>query len=664
MTQTDTREVDAAPAAPRAATATTRARNAAIAAVLPFDDRQGFADAARGFVATIDPPTIRDGRGSVVWDLTPYDFLDAEAPDTVHPSLWRMAQLNRHHGLFRVSDRIHQVRGFDIANMTVVEGDTGFIVIDPLTCVETAGAALDLVRAHLGDRPVTAVIYSHSHADHFGGVKAVVDEADVRAGRVPLVAPAGFYEHAVSENVHAGVAMGRRAQFMFGARLPRGPRGHVTTGLGVTLPHGTMTLIEPNDVIGTTGTERVLDGVRFVFQFTPGAEAPAEMNFHLPELRALCMAETVSQQMHNLYTPRGAQVRDALAWSTYLDEAIRLFGADSDVLFISHHWPTWGTDRIVEQIGMHRDLYRYIHDETLRLANHGYGPTEIAELVQLPEQLDTFWANRGCYGALNHNVKAVYQLYLGWFDGNPANLHPLPPAEAGRRYVELMGGRDTVLARAREAFDAGDHRWAAELGKHALAADPGYQPVRDLQADVFEQLGYQAESGPWRNFYLLGAEELRHGTPRNRPFGAAGPDVVAGMSGELLLDYLAIRLNGPAAAREHLRIGLHVTDTGERFLLTVRNGLLRHSRDDAAPEPDTALHVDHRTLAALTHGGITLDDAEGRGSARVHGRRDDVRRLFALLDTFTGSFDVVAPNPPPAGWAGPANPTSMSRSCQ
>nr|WP_222132427.1 alkyl sulfatase dimerization domain-containing protein [Pseudonocardia sp. C8] len=641
----DTNDV-AEDTAPRAASAATRTANATVRETLPFDDRQAFEDAARGFVATIDPPTIRNERGTVVWDLTPYDFLDAEAPDTVHPSLWRMAQLNRHHGLFRVSDRIYQVRGFDISNMTVIEGDTGFIVIDPLTCVETARAAIDLVRAHLGDRPVTAVIFSHSHADHFGGVRAVAAEADVRAGRIPVVAPAGFYEHAVSENVHAGVAMRRRAEFMFGARLPRGPRAHVTTGLGVTLPRGTTTLIEPNDVIATTGTERVLDGVRFVFQFTPGAEAPAEMNFHLPDLRALCMAETVSQQMHNLYTPRGAQVRDALAWSNYLDEAIRLFGADSDVLFISHHWPTWGSERIVHQIGMHRDLYRYIHDETLRLANHGYGPVEIAELVQLPEQLSTFWANRGCYGALNHNVKAVYQLYLGWFDGNPANLHPLPPAETGGRYVELMGGLDTVLDRAREAADAGDHRWAAELLKHALAADPGHRPTRELQADVFEQLGYQSESGPWRNFFLLGAEELRNGTRRPRSTEAGSSDVVSGMSSELLLDYLAIRLNGPAAARVHLRIGLHLTDTGERFLLTVQNGLLRHSRGSTTP--DTTLHLEHRTLAALAHGGTTLEAAERNGATRVDGRRDDVGRLFALLDTFTGSFDVLAPNPPPA----------------
>lgn len=628
-----------------AASAATRAGNAAVAEVLPFDDRQGFHDAARGFLGTIDPPTIRNERGAVVWDLTPYSFLDAEAPDTVHPSLWRMAQLNRHHGLFRVRDRIHQVRGFDISNMTIVEGDTGFVVIDPLTCVETARAAIELVRAHLGDRPVTAVVYSHSHADHFGGVKAVVDEDDVRAGRVPVVAPAGFYEHAVSENVHAGVAMSRRAQFMFGARLPRGPRGQVTTGLGVTLPLGTTTLIEPNDVIGTTGTERVLDGVRFVFQFTPGAEAPAEMNFHLPDLRALCMAETVSQQMHNLYTPRGAQVRDALAWSAYLDEAIRLFGAQSDVLFISHHWPTWGTEQIVQLIGMHRDLYRYIHDETLRLANHGYTPIEIAEQVQLPDRLATFWANRGCYGALNHNVKAVYQRYLGWFDGNPAHLHPLPPADAGRRYVALMGGRDTVLVRAREAFDAGDYRWAAELLAHAVAAEPRHQPTRELQADVFEQLGYQAESGPWRNFYLLGAEELRHGTPPARSARAVGADLVAGMSGELLLDYLAIRLNGPAAARDHLRIGLHVTDTGDRFVVTVENGVLRHARDDGAPAPDATVHLDHRTLAALAHGGTTIDDAERDGAARLGGRRADVQRLFALLDTFTGAFDVVAPHP-------------------
>ena len=645
MTQIDTPGLETAPA-PRAATASTRASNAAVASVLPFADRTGFSDAARGFVATIDPPTIRNADGKLVWDLTSYAFVADEAPDTVHPSLWRMALLNLHHGLFRVSDRIYQVRGFDMANMTVIEGDTGYIVIDPLTCVETARAALDLVRAQLGDRPVTAVIYTHCHADHFGGVRGVVDEREVRGARVPVLAPTGFFEHAVSENVHAGVAMSRRAEFMFGARLPRGARGQITTGLGMTLPLGTMSLIEPTDLIATTGTERVLDGVRFVFQLTPGAEAPAEMNFHLPQFRALCMAETVSQQMHNLYTPRGAQVRDALAWSNYLDEAIRLFGAQSDVLFICHHWPTWGAERIVEQIGMHRDLYRYIHDETLRLANHGYTPTEIAEMVQLPEQLSNFWANRGCYGTLNHNVKAVYQRYLGWFDGNPANLHPLPPTEAGRRYVQLIGGPDTVLARGREAFDAGDYRWAAELVKHLLAAEPGNRPARELQADVFEQLGYQAESGPWRNFYLLGAHELRNGTPPAKERASGGTDLAAGIRAELLLDYLAIRLIGPAAAAEHLRIGLHITDTGEWFLLTVKNGVLRYTGGGMEPAAETALHLNHLTLAALADGGITLEAAERHGTARVEGPRDALERLFALLDRFTGAFDVVAPNPP------------------
>jgi alkyl sulfatase BDS1-like metallo-beta-lactamase superfamily hydrolase len=619
----------------------TAARHATAAAGLPWEDRRAFEDVSRGRIAAIEPPIIRDESGAVVWDLTAYSFVAGDAPATVHPSLWRLAELNRHHGLFEVTDGVYQVRGYDAANMTVIVGEHGYVVVDPLTCVETAAAALDLVRRELGDRSVTAVVFTHCHIDHFGGVKGVVDEEDVRAGRVPVVAPAGFYEHAVKENVYAGVAMGRRSGFMFGGRLPRNACGHVMIGISPGVATGRSTLIRPTHEVRATGEEMVLDGVRFVFQFVPDTEAPAEMNFHLPQRRALCMAETVSQQMHNLYTPRGAMVRDAVAWSEAIDEALWLFGDDSDVLFICHQWPTWGGERIAELLGAHRDLYRYLHDETLRLANHGYTPNEIAELVELPASLAGFWANRGCYGSVSHNTKAVYQRYLGWFDANPANLEPLPPVEAGRRYVELLGGVDAVVEHAAKAQEAGEGRWAAELLKHALATDPGHRPARLLQAEVFEQLGYQAESGAWRNFYLVGAMELRHGVPGGKAFANVSPDLLAGMTVEMVVDYLAIRLNGPRAADAALRIGLEVTDSGQRLLLVVHNGVLRHEPMTEAPAG--TLRISHAALTGLAYGTTTLDEVITSGAAEVTGARADLDVLLGLLDTFTGAFDVVTP---------------------
>lgn len=633
----------------REAGPTTTGRHAAAVAALPWADRRAFEDVRRGRIASIEPPVIRDSMGRVVFDLTTYDFVDGEAPATVHPSLWRIAQLHRNHGLFEVTDGVYQVRGYDAANMTVVAGERGYVVIDPLTCVESSAAALDLVRRHLGDRPVTAVVHTHCHIDHFGGVKGVVDEADVRAGRVPVVAPVGFYEHAVSENVSAGVAMGRRSGFMFGGALPKSARGHVMNGSCAAVATGRKSLIRPTHEVTRTGEELVLDGVRFVFQYVPETEAPAEMNFHLPERRALCMAELISHHMHNLYTLRGAPVRNAVAWSDAIDEALRLYGDASDVTFIGHGWPVWGQEQIAELLGMHRDLYRYLHDETLRLANHGYTPNEIAELIELPEPLDAYWANRGTYGATSHNVKGVYQHYLGWFDGNPANLDPLPPAQAGRRYVELMGGIDAVVAHARSAHETGEDRWAAELLKHALAADHDHRPARLLQADVFEQLGYQSEAAPWRNFYLVGAQELRHGTPSGRPAGGASPDLVAGMTPEMILDYLGIRLNGPRAAAARLRLELVISDdrpgqAEDRYLLIVENGILRYTRPPFTETPTGTLRVRHAALADLAYGAASLDELLAKDTARVDGDRTDLDTLLGLLDTFTGAFEVVLPN--------------------
>ncbi|MDG3016387.1 alkyl/aryl-sulfatase [Speluncibacter jeojiensis] len=627
---------------PKPATSATVEANLAVLGALPFADTESFEDARRGFVTTLDPPVITGPDGRVVWDLRPYAFLDAAAPSTVNPSLWRMAQLNLQHGLFRVCERVHQIRGFDIANMTIVEGETGYIVIDPLLSTEAVDAGMSLVREHLGDKPVTSVVITHSHADHYGGVKAVVTDEQARTGQVRVVAPVGFLDHAVSENVNAGTAMSRRAQYMYGVGIAPGARGQMTCGLGIGLTNGTTTLIAPTDLITESGQELVLDGVRFVFQYTPGSEAPAEMNFHLPELRALCMAENVSHNMHNLYTLRGAEIRDAAAWSNYIHESIELFADDTDVMFIGHHWPVWGREKIVEFLAQQRDLYRYIHDETLRLAAQGHTAVEIAERIELPQSLATFWANRGYYGSLNHNVKAVYQKYLGWFDGNPANLHPHEPAESGRRYVDFMGGPDAVLSKARRSFDDGDYRWVAQVVGHVVFADPGNREARELQADAFEQLGYQSESAPWRNFYLSGAQELRHGVQK-LPTTTVTPDVVRAMTTDMLLDYLSIRLNGPKAYQQSFSVLFTVTDTGEQRLIRLTNGVL--VRSTLIPDHGYSAHVrlPKETLAGLALGTADLRAAESAGTLTVTGDIDSSAALFELCDKFEQSFAIVTP---------------------
>ena len=475
---------------PKNATDATRKAHAAMAATLPPPSDQDFIDAKRGFVATVSDANILNEAGHAVWDMGKYSFIKegAPAPDTVNPGLWRQAQLNAIHGLFEVTPGIYQVRGFDISNITFIEGKTGYIVIDPLISAEPAAAALELMRKERGNKPVTAVIYTHSHVDHYGGVRGVLSDEDI-AGGLEIIAPEGFLEAAVSENVLAGNVMGRRATYMYGAMLPPGPRGHVDSGLGKTVSIGKVSLVPPTRSIVETGERLTVDGVDIIFQVTPDTEAPAEMNFFFPDHKALCMAENCSCHLHNIYTPRGAQVRDAKAWSYYINEALDLYASDSDVLFASHHWPRWGSDRAVDFLGKQRDLYKYVHDQTLRLANHGLTPIEIAEEIELPPELAAEWYTRGYYGTLNHNTKAVYQRYLGWFDGNPANLHRHPPVETGKRYVELAGGADALLKKAQAVYAAGDYRWVAEVVNHLVFADPSNAAARELQADALEQMG-------------------------------------------------------------------------------------------------------------------------------------------------------------------------------
>jgi alkyl sulfatase BDS1-like metallo-beta-lactamase superfamily hydrolase len=619
-----------------------RTQHAALGSALPFHDTRDFDDAQRGFLGALEPGVVRAEDGRVVWDNDSYAFLDGEAPVTVNPSLWRQSQLVAKQGLYEVTEGIYQVRGLDLSNVTFVEGDSGVIVIDPLISAETAAAALGLYRTHRGERPVTAVIYTHSHADHFGGVKGVTTQEDVDAGRVVIVAPAGFVEHAVAENVYAGGAMSRRAGYMYGAALDRGPRDQVGGGLGQTTSVGTVTLIAPTLHVSTTGEEHTVDGVRIVFQMAPGTEAPAEMHFYFPDHRALCMAENTTHTLHNLLTLRGALVRDPNAWAGYLTEALDLFADDAEVAFASHHWPTWGRERIVEWISLQRDLYAYLHDQTLRLMNSGLVGAEIAEQLQLPPALEQAWHTHGYYGSVSHNVKAIYQRYMGWFDGNPAHLWEHPPVERARRYVEAIGGAEAALARAREAFASGDYRWVAELLNHVVFADPDDAEARALQADALEQLGYGAENATWRNFFLMGARELRKGVS-GTPTSAAPPDFIARLTVPQLLDAMAIRLDAPRAWDAELTIEWVVTDPDETHAITVRNGVLSHRPGRQDGGADATLVVKREALNQLLLKSAGLPDLVAAGRLRVEGNGAKLGALLGLLDEPDPGFPIVTP---------------------
>jgi len=623
------------------ATPAIAAQQRALLAALPFGDRQDFDDAHRGFISALEPGVVHAADGRVVWDNDAYDFLAGDAPDTVNPSLWRQSQLNAIQGLFEVVPGIYQVRGLDLSNITFVEGQRGVIVIDPLISTETAAAALGLYRDHRGDRPVTAVMYTHSHADHFAGVRGVVDQADVDSGTVPIIAPAGFTSHAVAENVYAGTAMARRAGYMYGAALQRGPRGQVGAGLGQTTSTGTVTLIAPTVEIHTTGEELTVDGVRMVFQMAPGSEAPAEMHFLFPDFRALCLAENATHVLHNILTIRGALVRDPHAWSRYLADAIRLFGDETDVVFASHHWPTWGHERALRFLSEQRDLYAYLHDQTLRLINQGLTGSEIAEVFQLPPALENAWHARGYYGSVSHNVKAIYQRYLGWYDGNPANLWQHPPTAAGKRYVEYMGGADAVVAKARDSFASGDFRWVAEVLSHVVFAEPDHVAAHELLADTFEQLGYGAENGTWRCAYLSAAHELRHGS-FGTPAVAAAPDLFAQLTPEQWFDAIAIRVDGPRAWEEFLRVDVDLTDLGELHRLTLSNGVLTHTTGKVSAPAELVLRLPSTSLAGLLTGQVPPGRFASAGIAS-EGDLATLGRLMAVLDQTDPDFAIVTP---------------------
>ncbi|MEL7978091.1 alkyl sulfatase dimerization domain-containing protein [Isoptericola sp. F-RaC21] len=627
------------PTTPKPASATVVSQQQALLNSLPFSDTQDFEDATRGLVGRRQPNAVTDADGAVVWDNDTYAFLEGDAPDTVNPSLWRQSKLNTAEGLFEVVPGIYQVRGMDLSNTSFVEGDEGVIVIDTLLTNETGAAALALYREHRGDRPVKAIVYTHSHADHYGGTKGFISTEDVESGAVKIFAPEGFVEHSIVENVYAGTAMNRRAAYMFGAALARGPQGAVGAGLGQTLSTGEVSFVPPTDIISTTGQEVTVDGVRMVFQMAPGTEAPSELLLYLPDFKALCAAEDATHTLHNTLTLRGAVVRDPHAWAKYLTETIDLWGGDVEVVFASHHWPTWGKERVVKFLQDQRDIYAYLHDQTLRMLNKGLTGPEIAEEITLPPALENAWNARGYYGSVSHNVKAIYQRYLGWFDGNPAHLWEHVPVERAKRYAKLAGGVDALVANAREAFDAGDFRWAAEVANHAVFAQPDHAEAREVLADTYEQLGYGAENGTWRDFYLAGAMELRDGQ-FGTPTETNAPDVIANLTPEMLFDAIAIQVNGPRAWDEKLSIDVVLTDSDDRYRLRLANGVLTYSAAPQQGDADATITSARAALPALAAGNPAALAAAG---IEVSGDASVLGRLTAVLDPGDKNFAIVTP---------------------
>jgi alkyl sulfatase BDS1-like metallo-beta-lactamase superfamily hydrolase len=625
------------------ATTAVQSANAALASTLPFGDDADLQAVQRGFIGARSPAAVTNTEGMVVWDNDTYAFLREGCPPTVNPSLWRQSGLVAAQGLYEVVPGLYQVRGMDLSNISLIEGEIGVIIVDPLISQETAAAALALYREHRGDRPVTGVIYTHSHIDHFGGVKGVTTQEDVDAGRCPVIAPAGFLEHAIEENVYAGTAMGRRAAYMYGAALPRGPRGGLGAGLGQTTSVGTATLIVPTMDVTRTGQTETVDGVTIEFQLTPGTEAPAELNFFLPGMSALCMAENATHTLHNLLTLRGAVVRDPHVWSAYLTEAIMVFAPRADVVFASHHWPVWGREELTRFMSEQRDLYGYLHDQTLRMLNQGYTGLEIAERIELPPALRDVWHTHGYYGSVSHNVKAIYQRYMGWFDGNPAHLWEHPPAEAAKRHVEFMGGAGEVLRKARGSFEEGDFRWTAQVLNYVIFADPGNVEAKSLQADTLEQLGYGAENGTWRNFFLTGALELREGNV-GTPTTTDAPDIAAALSINQLFDTVALSVDGPRAWDARLTIDWNISGAGTHRSSLSNGCLVHHDVETGIGGADATFTLTKPQLLQLFGGAIDLGEQIASGAIITAGGDPQVfATLAGYLDQPDPNFAIVTP---------------------
>jgi len=625
------------------ATEATKQANSALLRQLPFNDNSDFDDANRGFLAPLPSQTITGSAGNLIWNPQQYSFIrEPGAPDTVNPSLWRQSRLINISGLFQVTDGIYQVRNQDLSNMTIIEGSEGITIVDPLVSAETAKVALELYYSQRPRKPVKAVIYTHSHVDHYGGVRGVVSENDVKSGNVKIYAPEGFLEAAVAENVMAGTAMSRRASYMYGNLLKPDPKGQVGAGLGTTTSAGTVTLIAPTNIIKETGQKEKIDGLTYEFLMAPGSEAPSEMMWFIEEKKAMESAEDATHTLHNTYSLRGAKIREPLPWSKYLNQALVMWGDKIEVIFAQHHWPTWSNDKAVAHLKSQRDLYRFINDQTLRMVNHGMTMREIADNFKMPDSLANVWANRGYYGSVYHDVAATYVLYLGWFDGNPATLHELPPVQASKNYVEFMGGADEVLKKAKAAYDKGEYRWVAQVVHHVVFADPGNQAAKNLEADALEQLGYQAESGPWRNFYLTGAQELRNGIAKLPTPNTASPDTVRAMSADLFFDYLGVRLNSQKAGNARARLNFDFGQDGKYFV-ELENGVLNHTANMKVDNADATVTLSRETLNNIVLHQTQFDDAVSSGGVRINGDQVKLRDLVSYLDNFEFWFPIVTP---------------------
>lgn len=623
----------------KGATEITAQINQSVYDQLDFDDQQELEFAQRGLICAPEFLELKDESGKVIWSQDAYAFLeDASAPDTVNPSLWRNTQLNHIYGLFQVADGIYQVRGYDMSNITFVKGDTGWIVFDPLMSVECAQAAMELVDSQLGEYPVMGVIISHSHVDHFGGIRGIISEEQAAEENIPIIAPEGFEEHAISENVYAGTAMGRRAAYQYGTLLDKDGEGAMCIGIGMGQSTGTISYLSPTDTITQTGEIRVIDGVTFEFQMTPGTEAPAEMNTWLPEKKALWLAENCTGTLHNLYTLRGAQVRDGNAWANYIMEALARYGDEAQVVFQSHNWPHWGNDVIRAYMEDTAAVYKFIHDQTLFYINQGYTDTEIAEMIRLPADLEQVWYTRQYYGTLKHNVKAVYQKYMGWYDANPIHLDELTPTAYAQKLVEYLGDTDKVLEMARADFEKGEYQWVAQITNALVYADPENLDARYLCADALEQLGYQAESGPWRNAYLTGAQELRQNGVTTNPTSGSG-EVQRKMGVDLMLEYLGIRLDSSAVEDLDGTVNLVVTDTGEEFVLTLRAGVLLYQEGVQAADADAVWRMPKAALFALLQGSAETV----RTQAEIQDEAGLLEAVCGHVVVFTPDFAIIEP---------------------
>ena len=629
------------------ATAITAEKNAEWYEKLDFSDRREFANAERGWLDNAEVRIIDGEDNRSAWDLQSYGDLNRDAPDTVNPSLWRNTQLNAKAGLFEVCDGIYQVRGFDMANTTFIRTDHGWIVFDVLMCKENMKAAKELMEERFGPLDIKAVLYSHSHVDHFGGVEGIITREQVAdatlslkkqlaSGKTPVLAPAGFLKHAISENVYAGIAMARRAQFQYGTVLDKGEKGALSVGIGMGQSTGTVSLIAPTYEIGEDVPKLTIDGIEIEFQLTPGTEAPAEMNAYFPKYRALWMAENCTGTLHNLYTLRGAEVRDANDWAKYIIEADQRFCSKTDVVFQSHNWPHWG-EEIHEYLLNTAAIYKFIHDQTLHYMNQGYTSNEISAMLTLPKKLEKIWYTRPYYGTLAHNSKAVYQKYLGWYDANPVNLNPLPPSDTAKKLVEYLGSADAVLRKAQKDFEKGEYQWVAQITKELVYADPSNQKARNLCADALEQLGYQAESGAWRNAYLMGAAELRRGNLSKLARSANGLTATMGeMTIAMLLDYIAIMSDANAAQNDDLTLNLTVTDVNEQFYVTRKNGILLSYPGENHPDAQASVTCKRLQLFALMQG-------QKAGQIQISGDPTVLKRLLAYASKFEKTFNVIEP---------------------